>query len=247
MGSRKFLACLLPLLVGAAHAQDERSVVSPDGHLEFRLFAILPEGSGLNTLAYQVRWRGEPLIDTSYLGLNIHFQEPLLGENVGLSAVKVLHEPGSYNGLIADYLQNSSTGRRIELEVRVWNDGVAFRYIVPKQFPLIDLLLEDEATQFHFAYDAAADRPARTGLPYIEQAPGMGWLGIYESPLPGFPGMSLIRTDAHTMIGHLPDHPHDPGVAYEGVTPWTGPWRMIGIAPARERLVQSEMARELGK
>jgi hypothetical protein len=92
----------------------------------------LPEGSGLNTLAYQVWLRGKPLIDTSYLGWNIHFQEPLLGENVGLSAEKQLHG-ANYNGLFADYLQNSSTGRRIELEVRVWNDGVAFRYLIPKQ------------------------------------------------------------------------------------------------------------------
>src|SRR5271165_6142108 len=106
MGYRKFLACLLPLLAGAAHAQDQRSVVSPDGQLEFRLFTVLPEGSGLNTLAYQVWLRGQPLIDTSYLGWNIHFQEPLLGENVGLSVAKALHE-ARYNGLFADYLQNS--------------------------------------------------------------------------------------------------------------------------------------------
>jgi|ERR1017187_4547454 hypothetical protein len=246
MGFQNFLVCLLPLLVGAAHAQDERRVVSPDGQLEFRLFTVLPEGSGLNTLAYRVLWRGRPLIDTSYLGLNIHFQEPLLGENVGLSAAKVLHEAGSYNGMIADYLQNSSTGRRIELEVRVWNGAVEFRYIVPKQLPLLDLLIEDDATQFHFGYDAAEPRPAQAALPYIEQVPG-GWLGIYESPLGGFPVMSLLRTDPHTLTSHLPDNPHDPGVVYEGVTPWTGPWRMIVIGPNRESVTQAQMLRGLGR
>jgi hypothetical protein len=48
--------CLLALcfLPRATQAQDDRSVKSPDGHLEFRLFTAPPEGSILNCLAYQV-------------------------------------------------------------------------------------------------------------------------------------------------------------------------------------------------
>lgn len=244
MKFRRFLVCLLPLLAGAAHAQDERSVVSPDGTLEFRLFTVMPEGSGLNTLAYQVRLRGKPLLDTSYLGLNIHFQEPLLGENVGLSSAETLHGPG-YNGLLADYLQTSSTGRRLELEVRVCNDGVAFRYIVPKQHPLLDLLIEDDATQFHFAGSVGGELPARAALPFVEPVPGAGWLGIFESRDAGFPPMYLERTTDRTMISHLPDKPGDPGVAFAGVTPWTSPWRIVAIASDRDRLSQSEAVRAL--
>ena len=98
MGFRRFLVCVLPLLVGAAQAQDDRKVVSPDGRLEFRLFTTLPAGAQLNSLAYQVRLGGKLLIDTSCMGLDIHFQEPLLGENVGLSVSKTLQGDG-YNGL----------------------------------------------------------------------------------------------------------------------------------------------------
>jgi len=246
MIGRKFLACLLPLLAGAAHAQDEQRVVSPDGQLEFRLFTFMPENSGLNTLAYQVRLGGKLLIDTSGLGLDIHFQEPILGENVGLSTAKPLHDV-AYNGLVADYLQTSSTGRRIELEVRVWNDGVAFRYIVPKQFPLLDLLIEDEATEFRFVHDAVGGRPAHSPLPYLEREPEVGWIGIFESRVAGFPPMSLTRTGDGSIVSHLPDQPDDPTVAFVGVTPWTGPWRMIVIGPDRERLAQSEAVRTLGQ
>ena len=244
MKNAPFLACLLPLLAGAVHAQDERKIVSPDGQLEFRLFTSLPEGALLNCLAYQVWLRGKPVLDTSYMGLNIHFQEPLLGENVGLSTDQVLHGPG-YNGLFADYLQTSTTGRRIQLEVRVWNDGVAFRYTVPKSPLLVDLLIEDDATQFYFANDAAGGRPAQAELPYTEQEPGVGWVGIYDSPQAGFPRMQLIRSDAHLMLSHLPDKPHDPKVAFEGKTPWTSPWHIIVIGSDRERLGQSEVLRDL--
>ena len=239
---RRFLVCLLSLLAGAAHAQDDRKVASPDGQLDFRLFTTLPTGAQLNSLAYQVRLRGKLLIDTSCVGLDIHFQEPLLGENVGLSASKPLEGAG-YNGLFADYLQNSTTGRRIDLEVRVYNDGVAFRYVLPKQFPLLDLLIEDEVTEFRFAY--RADRPAQSALPYIEQTVDGGWLGIIESRPTGFPPLSLVRNEANFMTTHLPDKPDDPGVAFGGVTPWTGPWRIIAIASSRQGLANAEAVRTL--
>jgi len=246
MRPSQVLACLLPLLAGAAHAQDERRVTSPDGQTEFRLFTAVPEGSILNCLAYQVRWRGKLLLDTSYLGWNIHFQEPFLGENVGLSADKALHGEG-YNGLWADYLQTSTTGRRIQFEVRVWNDGVAFRYIIPTSPLLVGLLIEDDATEFHFAQEAAAARPEHAALPYVEREPGIGWVGIYESPMAGFPRMYLVRAGSRTMIARLPQKSNDPGVAFDGATPWTSPWRMIAVGPDRERLAQTAMLRELGK
>lgn len=239
---RRFLVCLLPLLAGAAHAQDDRKVVSPGGQLEFRLFTTLPAGAQLNSLAYQVRLHGKLLIDTSCMGLDIHFQEPLLGENVGLSASKPLPRDG-YNGLFADYIQNSTTGRRIDLEVRVYNDGVAFRYILPKQFPLLDLLIEDEVTEFHFAYPA--ERPARDTVPYAEQTPEGVWVGIFESRPAGFPPLSLVRNEANILTTHLPDKAGDPGVAYVGVTPWTGPWRIVAFASSRKALANAEALRAL--
>ena len=242
MRVRKFLLCLLPLVAGAAHAQDDRTVVSPDGQVEFRLFTTLPAGAQINSLAYQVRLHGKLVIDTSCLGLDIHFQEPLLGENVGLSASKPLNGDG-YRGLFADYLQNSTTGRRIDVEIRVYNDGVAFRYLLPQQFPLLDLLIEDETTEFHFAY--AADRPAQTPLPYSEEVPGAGWLGIFEARPADFPPMSLVKNSANLMDSHLPDKPSDPAVAYVGVTPWTGPWRIIAIAAMRDRLAATVVVRAL--
>jgi hypothetical protein len=245
MRHRWFLACLLPLVAGAARGQDELRVASPDGQLEFRIFVTQPEGAVLNTLGYQVFLRGKPVVDTSYLSLNIHFQEPLLGENVGLSKSTVQHEANGYNSLYAEYFQTSTTGRRFNFEVRVSNDGVAFRYIIPRSALLMELLLEDEDTEFHFARDATGGRPAEASLPYIEQQPGVGWVGIYESSVAGFPPMRLVRTDARTLVTHLPQKPHDPGVAFEGPTPFTYPWRILVIGPDRDKLAQSEIVRDL--
>jgi alpha-glucosidase len=239
-GSRPALLLFaLTIFCAAAHATDDRAVKSPDGKLEFRLFASLPEDSILNCLAYQV-WRdGKPLLDTSYLGLDILFQEPLLGENVGLSADKPIHGP-DYNGLWADYLQTSTTGRRIQFEVRVWNDGIAFRYMVPRSALLFNLAILDDATQFRFSRDVPGKLPATAALPFARELPGGAWLGIY-----GFPPMELSRFDDRTMTIHLAGGVPEQKAAIESQTPWTSPWHIIVLADSREKLGQSEILREL--
>jgi hypothetical protein len=232
------------LYSAAAHAQDERSVKSPDRQVEFRLFTGLPDGSILNCLSYQVWLRGKPLIETSYLGLDILFQEPLLGENVGLSADKPIHE-AHYNGLWADYLQTSTTGRRIQFEVRVWNDGVAFRYIVPRSALLFDLAIADDTTQFRFPAAIGEKLPEETPLPYVREVPGVAWVGIYSQEMPGFPKMQLKRLDAQTMVTHLLGGVPEQLAAFKTQTPWTGPWHIVAIGPDRNKLQQSEIFREL--
>ncbi len=84
MGVVRLLLCAALLTLGA-RAQDERSVASPDGQLEVRLFVAQPDGE-LPHLAYEVRYHGRTIIEPSLLALHIHNQEPMLGENDGLIA-----------------------------------------------------------------------------------------------------------------------------------------------------------------
>ena len=86
----------------------------------------------------------------SYLGFLIHNQEPLLGENLGLSASRT-GRGEDYNWLIGEFIQNGSLGRRINVEVRAYNQGVAFRYIIPRTSALEDIVIEEEETEFRFA------------------------------------------------------------------------------------------------
>ena len=152
MRQRLLLLCLLPFLLRCALAQDERRVLSPDGSLEFRIMVTQPEPGALSRIGYQVWLRGQPLIRTSFLGLDIHDQEPVLGFNVGLTSSHAVKSGGIYNSLIVEYMQNGSLGRRIDVEVRVWNDGVAFRYLIPNSTPLGKILIEEEFTEFELAH-----------------------------------------------------------------------------------------------
>jgi hypothetical protein len=232
----------LALVARCAPAQDELRVPSPNGKLEFHLFVAEPEAGRLSHLAYQVLLGGKLVLDTSYVSLNIHDQEPLLGENVGLTASK--RSPGSdYNSLFAQYLQNGTVGRRLNLEVRVWDDGLAFRYVIPTTAALNELLIEDELTEFSFVKPVSS--PGPVGLPFVMEQPGTGWVGIYEAGNGAYPRTNLVRSDPTTMITRLVQQDRVPRVAYDGKTPFTGPWRIVIAARDREGLMQTAVAREL--
>ena len=117
----------------------------------------------------------------------------MLGEKDGLIGSKTGAGPG-YNSLLAEYMQDGSLGDRINIEARVYNDGVAFRYVLPRTTPLEDLNIADEATEFRFA---AGNEVLRRGvaeigrqrLPFVTSLPGGGWIGCdFGSKGAGFPG-----------------------------------------------------------
>jgi hypothetical protein len=183
-----------------------------------RLFVTTQESSNLSRLAYQVFYNDKPLLNTSYLGLDIQDQEPLLGENVGLTS-SVFSKGTLYNSLFARYMQNGSLGCLIYIEARAYDDGVAFRYIIPKSTPLLELPIAEEATEFALA-----------GGNYS--------VTISESKIEGFPRMKLISESPATMtkLTRLEGKFH-------GTTPWTGPWRIISIGSSLETSVFRDLKR----
>jgi alpha-glucosidase len=242
-------ACFLGLAaVSAGFAQDPQRVASPDGQVEFRLFIGQPEPGALFRLAYRVDYQGKPLLDTSFLALRIHNQEPDLGDNVGLTGARTMASQ-QYNTLIAEYMQNGSLGRRINVEARVYNDGVAFRYVIPESTPLSPMLLDDESTEFAFAKNTEAFAKIRPGsivaLPFVAEQPGIGWVALDEVRRGSYPRMYVTRQDAAILISRLPLRPGESNLAWEGPTPMTCPWRVLAIGATRQQVSESKLVRGL--
>jgi hypothetical protein len=177
--------------------------MSPNGQIELRIFIATQENSNLSRIAYEVFNRNKPLLKTSFLGLDIQDQEPLLGENVGLTSSNDTKN-AKYNSLTANYMQNGSLGRLIDVEVRAYDDGVAFRYVIPRSTPLTEILIAEEATEFRLADKRVKITESRSGI---------------------YPPMRLIQSDSITMVTRLLR-------PFSGVTPLTCPWRIIAIGPA---------------
>jgi alpha-glucosidase len=270
---------LVPLLlVAAALAQpDIVSVSSPDGHIEFQIFNAAPARDSLFTqLGYRILLRGKPLMDTSFMVFAIQNGEPLLGEKLtllyttrkdGVDEIYTLPAGNgrpirnNYNSLIANYLQTGTTGRSLSVEVRAYDDGVAFRYFIPRSSLLEDLRIEEEETDFHFAQDGRAyallngqytstrigalKRSSLVGLPFLAEQPGVGWVAITEAQVEDYAGMSLFHAEGTTMRTTLPARQDDALLAVHGTTPVDLPWRVLMIASEPRKLLDSEIVKNL--
>jgi alpha-glucosidase len=277
------LALLCLAAACAAFAQtDPLQVASPDGQIEFRLFIMTPQGSRLVRLAYQVSFHGKLLIDTSLLGIALSNQEPFLGENVGLVTSKAESVDQTYsiplgkrqsvrdhyNSLIAQYIQNGSLGRRVTVEARVYDDGVAFRYYIPRTSTVEDLQIEEELTDFRFAQDgdayssvlsgyesdkseynrtrlSAIKRTSLMALPLLVAQPGVGWVAITEAQLDNYPGMFVFHPESTTIRTTLAPLANDASMAMHGMTPAETPWRVMMVASEPRKLLDSDILQNL--
>jgi len=259
------------LVLAAASAvlaeTDTVSLASPDGQLVLRLFIVSPKDSILVRLAYSVTFHGKLLMDTSLLGIAIHDQEVFLGETVGLISAKQ-ESIDHYNSLIAQYIQNGSLGRRITIEARAYDDGVAFRYYIPRTSTVEDLQIEEELTDFHFAQDGPAytavlsdyqsakgeytraklgsiPRSSLLGLPVLVEQPGVGWVAITQAQLDNYPGMYVFHPEGNTMRTTLAPRADSQAMVMHGMTPAESPWRVLMVASEPRTLLDSDIVRNL--
>jgi hypothetical protein len=225
----------------ALFAQDALRVTSPDGKVDVAFGVALPPDPGaFPRLAYQVSYNGKALLDRSYLGFWIHNQEPILGQNIGLTKSGTSKGTG-YNAALGEFLQNGSIGRRISVEMRVFDEGLAFRYFLPRTAALEDLRIDTEETEFHLAQSGdvqLADgrrmplnklrEPAP--LPLSVEQPGTGWVTFAEARVGDYPKTSLELRDATLLTTRLDSRKDE--IPIIGITPFTSAWRIILVGQA---------------
>jgi alpha-glucosidase len=252
----------LVLFTSVAPAQDLRSVASPNGQIELRVFIAARAPGEPDGLAYQVLYKGKLLLDTSFLGFEIREQPPL-GEKLGLMTSSTVAGSG-YRSLTAEYMQNGTTGRRINLDVRAYDEGIAFRYVIPRSSLVEEIFIQNENTEFRFAadpdafpallsgFDASPKLPSRIklsqipsesliALPFIAEQPDLGWVSISQVGVAGYPRLFLNHTEGTTLTAALPPLPNDPKLALDTTTPLICPWRVILIGSSRASVANSEI------
>jgi alpha-glucosidase len=140
----------------------EISLASPDGLLAVR-FAIKDKEEERGVPVYSIDYKGTPLILESCLGLELEQMPPLLsgfevvrhsitGHNGEWRPIYGERDriPDHYNGLELALRETAGAGRRLHLEFRAYNEGVAFRYAIPEQPGLDRFVISAERSQFHF-------------------------------------------------------------------------------------------------
>jgi len=196
-------------------------VQSPDGTIEATIRVDGP-------LSYSVTVDGQPIIADARLGLMLR-EGTTLGADVELSSSATRSEDllwenplgkrrvvrNQYRELTLLLAERSAKDRTFQLVVRVFDDGVAFRYVLLSQPGLRDFVLDRELTEFRFPADAtcyagedekgflssqewefrrqrlAEIAPeAVKGLPVLVQTPA-AWVAIAEADLLDWSGMWL--------------------------------------------------------
>ncbi len=270
------LICTATLAWGQT-SSNQASVKSPDGALEMTISA---DGG---RLAYAVTYRGKPVIVRSGMALDIQDQM-LLGPNVRIAATRPGSIDETYNmphgksnpvrnfcqTLAVDVEETGRLARRMTVEARAYNDGVAFRYVLPDQRSLKEVRLAAERTEFQLSKDATTYPMFVNGfrsshednyhilplggihadwiieLPFLAEIPGVAWIAIAEADIDNYAGMYLTRpggqgVSANSLFSRLAPSIDEPGLCVRASTPLTTPWRVIMAGAQAGRLVESNI------
>ena len=233
----------LGLLLGSAARAQTGPVTlkSPNGDLQITVATVRaasPAADG--QLAYAVSFRGKPVVEWSSLGLALE-DAPALGPGTAIESSRTSSEDATwtavqgkanpirnhYNAVTVRALEPGPNGRRLDVEARAYDDGVAFRYVVPEQPNLRALRVTNEATEFRFAKDARTfsliSRGFQTSnedpyhelalsglhpeylvnLPLLLELPGTAWVGLTEADLEDYPNLFVTGLGGRVLGARL--------------------------------------------
>ena len=246
-------------LAGPAEARTY-DVSSPDRDIRLE-FALDREGRP----EYRVSHHGARLIGDSRLGLSFA-GAPALGSGLAVERVHRTKHDGSwrpvwgeyrtirdrYAELTVDLRERAAPRRSLRLVFRAYDDGVAFRYVLPRQRAIGDFAITSEDTEFAFARDFTAWwGPAHPGpgigdehlwtrsplsavgaasTPLTLDAGRAGYATVHEADLIDYPAMNLEPAGGTTFRSSLIALPD--GTKVRGSGRHESPWRaLVTVSP----------------
>ncbi len=258
-------------------AQNKVSVSSPDGQITF-LFGLEsghPE--------YSVKYKNKALIAHSTVGLTF-IENDFFGSSIGIGHITTadgmedytlpegkaskVHDP--YKEALIPMQERSVKKRLIYLHVRLFNDGVAFRYEFPKQNGWFDYTLTDENTSFNLVgnpiarvaflenfttshehrYNVSPLKDIRNDtlmdMPALFEFPGKIYMGITEANLVNYAGMSLIKHN-EILSSQLSPLPGQQAIKVKALLPHHTPWRVMMISDRIGALIESNILTNLSE
>lgn len=252
---------------------------SPDGKIEFRI----NDDAGLPN--YSVWYQGQEVIKKSNLGLEFKTIEGFvrdlkITDNKKSSSDSTWEQPWGEQRLMHDHhnellitfsgIQNNK--KILRLRVRLFDDGLGFRYEVPQQKNLGSIKnnvieIVDEKTEFtipdadktiawwipsrswnryEFLYNTTAIKELdRAHTPFTFRLPSGVHLSIHEAALTDYAAMTLDQQRDGVMKADLT--PWSDGIKVKTQLPFHSPWRTIQIAKNAAGLINSNLILNLNE
>jgi alpha-glucosidase len=268
----------LALVVAGSAAAAEQRLASPDGALRI----TVSDGDG--QARYAVSYKGRPLLAPSPLGLAVTGGSLSHGLKItgasqaasdttyDLVAGKAKTVRDHYNQLSVDFQEPEGRKRQLRVIVRAYDDGVAFRYVLPAQAGAAAVDVRNEETRFDFPADyrcwglnlgkfgsshegefdpVQASKIREHNLydaPLVCQGANVAF-AVAEADLKDYAGLYLIgRGDGGLGLqAKLSPRLDDGSIAVRGKpgADLVSPWRVIMVAPTAGKLIESNLVATL--
>ncbi|MDP8243192.1 MAG: glycoside hydrolase family 97 N-terminal domain-containing protein [Candidatus Hinthialibacter antarcticus] len=237
-------------------------IASPNGEIEANFF-IKSTGSQSDCLFYAIQSNEKVIIAPSQIAFRFSGQE-LFEEHLSVSASDVKLQDSTwkpvygersqvrdrYNELTITVAEKNEPHRKINIHVRVYNEGVAFCYEFPKQDALQSFTIESENTEFKFENDSPAWATySAQGL--YEKRPISKIKNGCERPLTVqvsddcFVSLAEARLVDYARTKFDPTGEGQPGVItalssdVHAEAPYRTPWRVVMIAESAGALLEN--------
>lgn len=271
-----WLLLLLCSSVIGVNAQ-RKTAYSPDKQIQFDFF--IQDGKP----GYAVRYKKATLIGDSKIGLSF-IDNDFFGNNIRLNKAAITSGIESYHMQVGKKseinepiteleiaMQEKTDKRRmVNFRVKIFNDGVAFRYEFPQQGNWGNYILTDENTSFNIQdnpvaraaylenfttshehrYNVAGlqDIPADTliDLPVLFTFKQGTYMVITEAALVNYAGMSLIKKNG-LLTSQLSPLPGQQLVKVKATLPHHTPWRVMMIGDRIGTLIESTILTSLNE
>ncbi|MBD1394486.1 glycoside hydrolase family 97 protein [Mucilaginibacter glaciei] len=274
---KQTISLLLVLLAAAAFAKRPVTVISPDKKISFKL------NTDQVGMFYSVAYKGIILAQNSRL--NISFKEGgAFNKSLVLSSAKMERLTDDYdlivgktskvhsecNRIIIPVSEQTGSKRKLNLEVRVFNDGLAFRYRIPAQSGWKTVNVTDEINTFNFIQnprvtalllpnfttshegeytkttlkelkaDNLMDMPVLLGF-----ANGV-YVSLTEAALHDYAGMYLIKHN-NVLETRLSPLPNQPDIKVKATLPHNSPWRVMMMSDRVGALIETNILTNLNE
>lgn len=247
-------------------------MTSPDGKIALNFW--IDKGKPF----YSVSKAGMPVIQSSLLGIVLEDEDTLSG-NLTMVNTETNHsdetweQPWGQKRVVRDnhnrflFFLEEKDGlkRKLNIEFKVLDDGIGFRYIIPRQENVNELIVSDELTEFVLPdnfeawwipaykdnrYEYLFKKSRINDLdtvhtPFtIEAADGMH-ISIHEAALVDYAAMTLAAMGDNRLKCDLA--PWSDGVKVKAKGSLKSPWRTIQIADNAGDLITSDLILNLNE
>ena len=284
MSARILFALMFMAAAGSmAHSaspEESLTVTSPDGNVRitFELKSNPQPYLAGERPYYRVSYKGQPALVDSPLGLDFKGAPPLDADFEIVSTDRQSHDAtwennfgalrrvrDHYNQLTVSLRERRAPRRRLDLIFRAYDEGAAFRYVLPKQEGLEKFTLSSENTGFYYhgepfayalnlgsyttSYETDYHRvrldeikpTSIVALPLLVEIPHGPWSALLEADLTDYAGLYVggVGGVPTALMSKLSPLPRRSDEAVVGSTPKATPWRIILLGSRPGELIEN--------